>query len=111
MPKTLKRPGKSTSAEVQGITETGVWLWVEQKEYFLPYSLYPWFRGATVAQVLHLIRPGAAHLQWPDLDVDLELASLERPGDFPLVFKGLSVGEAPLDAKRKRAKGKTAAGR
>jgi hypothetical protein len=104
MPKTLKRPGKNTSVEVQGISGLGIWLWVDAKEYFLPFSLYPWFRSGTVEQVFNVTRPKAAHLHWPDLDVDLELAGLERPDDFPLVFQGLSVGDGTAKAPIKKAK-------
>jgi hypothetical protein len=27
------------------------------------------------------------HLYWPDLDVDLDIDSLEHPEDYPLVFR------------------------
>jgi len=30
---------------------------------------------------------GDGHLRWPELDVDLTLASIDRPGDYPLVSR------------------------
>jgi hypothetical protein len=78
--------GKSTSgAEVQDITQTAVWVFVKGKEYMLPFSQYPWFRGARVSEVLNLQLLHGTHLYWPDLDVDLGLEVLERPDRFPLM--------------------------
>ncbi|WP_420886735.1 DUF2442 domain-containing protein [Candidatus Kuenenia stuttgartensis] len=28
-----------------------------------------------------------SHLHWPDLDIDLEIDSLENPEKYPLVYK------------------------
>ncbi|MBI4358666.1 MAG: DUF2442 domain-containing protein [Candidatus Omnitrophica bacterium] len=86
--KSLAR-GKSTSkAEVQNISENGVWLYVSGKEFFLPYEQYPWFKNATVSQICRLRFLRGGHLHWPDLDVDLELESLEHPERYPLVYRG-----------------------
>ncbi len=80
--------GKSTlEAEVQDISRNGVWLYVKSKEYFLSYKIYPWFEAAKVSEVYHLKLLHGNHLYWPDLDVDLELASLEHPEKYPLIYK------------------------
>ena len=34
--------------------------------------------------LLNVERPQPHHLRWPDLDVDLSLASIERPDRYPL---------------------------
>jgi hypothetical protein len=81
-------PGKSTSrAEVQDITRHGIWLYVKGREFFLPFEEYPWFRDAKISAVhnVHLLHQ--FHLHWPDIDVDLDLASLEHPERFPLIAK------------------------
>ena len=81
--------GKSTSAaEVVGISKHGVWLHVRGEEYFLSFRTFPWFRDGTVASVLKVKLLHREHLYWPDLDVDLHVASLEHPEQFPLVAKG-----------------------
>ena len=90
MPKTLRKPGKNTSAEVQGISDHGLWLLVEGREHYLPFSQYPWFQGGTVRQVFNLTRPSGKHLRWPDLDVDLELESLVHPEAYPVVFRAIT---------------------
>ncbi|HAM35313.1 MAG TPA: DUF2442 domain-containing protein [Elusimicrobia bacterium] len=79
-------PGKSISAvEVQDILKHGLWLYVRGEEFFLPYRLFPWFRDAKVSEVYHVTLLHGRHLYWPDLDVDLELASLRNPDKYPLV--------------------------
>jgi hypothetical protein len=81
-------PGKRTSsAEVQDITPHGVWLLAKGREYFLSYGLYPWFKKATVAAAYNVELLHDMHLHWPDLDVDLELESLEAPEKYPLAYK------------------------
>ena len=80
--------GKTTSkAEVQGITSQGIWLFVEDREYFLAYQNFPWFQEARVKEICHLEFSAPHHLYWPDLDVDLELESLEHPERYPLSYK------------------------
>ena len=84
----LHKPGTDTSGtEVVHISSHGVWLYVNGREYFLPYREYPWFRDATLGAVLNVQLLHATHLHWPDLDVDLELDSLEKPDAYPLTYK------------------------
>jgi len=80
--------GQSTSAvEVSHIDMHGVWLCIEDKEHFLPYDEYPWFRDARIKEVLNVTLLHGYHLYWPDLDVDLEIDSLENPQKYPLIFE------------------------
>lgn len=39
----LKR-GKNISASIENITLSGIWLFTGDKEYFLGYENYPWFK-------------------------------------------------------------------
>lgn len=81
-------PGKGTSlAEVQDISRNGIWLLVRGREYFLAYADYPWFQEAKLAEIYNLQFSHGTHLYWPDLDVDLELESLQQPGKYPLVYE------------------------
>ena len=84
--KSLTRGKSISKAKVQDISENGIWLYVSGKEYFLPYEQYPWFKNATVSQICRLRFLRGQHLHWPDLDVDLELESLEHPERYPLVY-------------------------
>ena len=80
--------GKRTSkAEVVNISSQGVWLSVRNKEYFLPYEEFPWFKEANIAAIqdVDLIHGHALH--WKKLDVDLSLDSLEHPEHYPLKYQ------------------------
>lgn len=77
--------------EVSNISAHGIWLISEDKEYFLSYEDFPWFKGATVDQIFHLEEPRAGHLYWPDLDVDLSLDSIKSPERFPLIAKTAKI--------------------
>ena len=84
----LKNHGKSTlSAEVSQISPHGIWLLVSGTEYFLPYADFPWFEKAAVAQIHNVQLIRGFHLRWPDLDVDLDLASLHHLASYPLVYR------------------------
>ena len=79
--------GKSISAvEVQNISTQGIWLYLKEKEYFLSYKDYPWFKDAKVSEIHNVVLHHDVHLHWPDLDIDLELASIEQPEKYPLVY-------------------------
>ena len=80
--------GRTTSdVEVTNIAVHGIWVLVDDQEFFLPYEQFPWFRDAAVSQILTIERPGREHLHWPDLDVDLTLDSIKHPERYPLVSK------------------------
>jgi hypothetical protein len=85
----LPKPGTriSNTAEIQGISSHGIWLYVRGKEYLLPYTSYPWFQQARVADVCRIKLLHDTHLYWPALDIDLELESLEDPEHYPLVYR------------------------
>ncbi|HXH83095.1 MAG TPA: DUF2442 domain-containing protein [Candidatus Tectomicrobia bacterium] len=77
--------GRDTSAvEVANVTPFGFWLLVEGRERFVSFDDFPWFRDATIAELIHVVLPSPHHLYWPDLDIDLAVESLDHPDRFPL---------------------------
>jgi hypothetical protein len=85
---TSPTPAENASpVEIGKIDRHGRWLLVGDKEYFLPYEEFPWFRKATVTQIVNVELLHADHLHWLELDVELSLDSLARPQSFPLIFK------------------------
>ena len=83
-----KKRGKNISkVEVLNISTFGIWLLVKSREYFLPFKHFPRFRGATLSQVQNVELHHGFHLFWPDLDVDLRVASLTNLEKYSLVFK------------------------
>jgi hypothetical protein len=86
------RRGRGTSAvEVGNVSAHGFWLLVGEREHFLSFAEFPWFRDATIAQLTEVELPSAHHLYWPQLDVDLAVASLDHPERYPLV-SGATAG-------------------
>lgn len=80
------RGANTSQIEVTNIDQFGFWLLIRDREYFLPYDNFPWFRKASVDQILHVDLLHEEHLYWPDLDVDLSIESLDAPESFPLIY-------------------------
>ena len=81
-------PGTATSEpEVTNISRHGLWLLLDDRELFLPFEEFPWFKSASVAAILNVERPQSHHLYWPDLDIDLAVESIEHPERYPLKAK------------------------
>lgn len=79
--------GTSTSeVEVLNISTNGIWLYVKGKEHFLSYEDFPWFKDARVSQIHRVRLLHDHHLCWNDLDVDLDLDSLEHLDRYPLKY-------------------------
>ena len=80
--------GPATSeAEVTNISQHGFWLLLDGRELFLPFEEFPWFKQAPVEAIVRLERPTPGHLYWPEIDVDLSVASIEHPERYPLKAK------------------------
>ena len=78
--------GTGTSAvEILNVSPHGFWLMVSEKEYFLDFDRFPWFRRANLEQLFRVELLHREHLYWPDLDVDLDLDRIEHPENYPLV--------------------------
>lgn len=84
--KSSKR-GNYILANVENITRFGIWLYIKEKEYFLNYKDYPYFKNQTIGSILNVRLLHDFHLYWPELDVDLELDNLENPEKYPLKDK------------------------
>ena len=77
----------TSEVEVTQISKHGFWLLLAEKEHFLSFDNFPWFKNASVSAIQNVERLNEHHLYWPDLDVDLTLDSIEEPKQFPLVSK------------------------
>ncbi len=70
--------------EVTNISSHGLWLLSNEKEFFLSYDDFPWFKDKTVNEITKVESFGQGHLYWENLDVDLSLEMIEHPERFPL---------------------------
>lgn len=85
--------GESTSpVEVTNISGFGIWLLVREKEMFLPYDEFPWFKDRTVREIVSVEEPQPGHFYWPELDVDLTEEIIEHPERFPMRAKHITTG-------------------
>ena len=79
--------GKNTSnAEVVHISAHGIWVLVHEKEYFLAYKDFPWFKDASISDIFNVELLHKHHIFWPTLDVDLDLNSIDRLEEYPLIY-------------------------
>ncbi len=72
------------AVEVTNISSNGIWLDAHGRELFLSYDDFPWFKDATVADILNVEEPLAGCFYWPGLDVDLNVGVIERVREYPL---------------------------
>ncbi len=78
--------GRSTfPVEVTNVSAHGFWLFLEERELFVSFVQFPWFRDAAIRAITNVQLPSAHHLYWPDLDIDLAVESIEHPEKYPLV--------------------------
>ena len=80
--------GRSTSAvEVTNVSKHGFWILLGDEELFVPFAEFPWFREAPIGKLTEVELPSPHHLYWPALDIDLAVASIRDPAQFPLVSR------------------------
>ncbi|MDO8446248.1 MAG: DUF2442 domain-containing protein [Deltaproteobacteria bacterium] len=81
----LKTHGKSIEqVEITHISSNGVWLLSLEKELFMSYEDFPWFKDVPLRKILNVEESQPGHFYWPDLDVDLTVEIIEHPERFPL---------------------------
>lgn len=69
------------------INSQGIMISVLGNDYFISYNRLPWMKDAAVRSVLNVRMSGNDAIEWPDLDVDLEIDSLKHPERYPLIMK------------------------
>ena len=87
MSKSEKRGVDTSKVEVTSISPHGFWLLLDDREHFLSFEDFPWFRGVSVEAIGNVQRPQPHHLYWPDAEVDLTVDSIEHPERYPLKAK------------------------
>lgn len=84
----LEPLGNSTlAAEITHISQHGVWILLNDRELFMSFHDFPWFRHASIAAIHAVEWLNPRHLYWPQLDVDLLVESIEQPERFPLLAR------------------------
>jgi len=97
--------GKPISVvEVTNVSKHGFWLLLEERERFLSFEHFPWFRDASIGALCNVELPHPHHLFWPDLDVDVVVESIDHPDHSPLVSRTRPNRRAQ-PTRKKRARG------
>ncbi|MFP4333812.1 MAG: DUF2442 domain-containing protein [Campylobacterales bacterium] len=73
--------------EVTNISKNGFWIFVDDRELFLPFDKFPWFKNSTIDEITDIKREGERHLFWEKLDIDLTVEMIQNPDRYPLVAK------------------------
>lgn len=80
--------GKVTSSvEVTDISIHGIWIFINNKEYFLSFENSPWFRERFVASIFNVVELSPYHFYRPNIDVDLTKGMIENPKRYLLLSK------------------------
>ncbi len=77
----------TSDIEVTNISTHGFWILVKNKEYFLPFDKFSWFKKAKLEEILDVELLHDFHLYWPKLDIDLEISIIESPEKYPSIYK------------------------
>jgi Protein of unknown function (DUF2442) len=95
-------PGASTSpVEVTNVSTHGFWIFVGDRELFVSFKDFPWFRDASIGAITQVELQSPHHLYWPALDVDLAVESIEHPEKYPLVSTRSNKALQPTSRARK----------
>lgn len=102
------RRGKLTSAvEVAHVPKHGFWLLLDERERFVGFERFPWFRDVSIGQLRNVELPHPHRLYWPDLDVDVAVESIDHAERFPLVSHA-RPDRCVQPARKRRARGRCA---
>ena len=71
--------------EITNISNHGLWVLNNDKELFLSYEDFPWFKNKTINDIIKVKGNEQGHLYWENLDIDLSLEMIEYPERFPLM--------------------------
>jgi hypothetical protein len=78
---------RTSGIEVTHVSSHGVWLLADGRELFLSYDDFPWFKDAPIGKIINVEQAAPGHIHWPELDVDVDIKSIDHPEKFPLKAK------------------------
>jgi hypothetical protein len=98
--KSVARGPSISPVEVTNVSTHGFWLFIGERELFVAFRDFPWFKEASIGAITQVELPSPHHLYWPELDVDLAVESIEHPGDLALLAaeRGSLYGTRPRHA-------------
>ena len=95
-------------AEVTNVSAHGFWLFVGERELFVPFTLFPWFRDASIPDDPKLTAAESGHhLYWLDFDIDIAAESDRASREIPARKSGAAqhaAADEPREAQEQVAK-------
>ena len=79
-----KRGIPTSVPEVTHVSAHGIWLLSDDREFFLSFDDFPWFKDASIGKISNVEKLSSGHFYWPDLDVDIGIETIQQPDKFPL---------------------------
>jgi hypothetical protein len=76
----------STNYRLTNIERDGFWILIKGQEFFVPFDRYPAFKQANIDQIFNF-HGDDQDINWPQLDVDIEVDALKHPENYPLIFQ------------------------
>lgn len=74
------------TCEVTSITNKGIWILVNDKEYFIQFKDFPMLTKIPVDKIFAVDFYPPEHLRWDEFDIDIELSSIENAEKYPNIF-------------------------
>lgn len=78
----------TSEVDVTNISSHGICLLAHDRELFLPYDEFPWFKDQLIKVITNVEELSPGHYCWPDIDVDLTDEIIEHPERYPKMAKG-----------------------
>ena len=85
----LAHGNNTLAVEVTNVSAHGLWLFAHDKELFMSYEDFPWFKNQTIESIFNVEEQDSNHFYWPDMMLTLHLESIEHPERFPLKAKNI----------------------
>ncbi len=87
--KILHKHGKDTlKIEITNISTHGIWLLTNNEELFMSFEDFPWFKTASIEEIINVEEVSPEHYYWPKIDIDLTKEIIKNSSKFPLKAKG-----------------------
>ncbi len=93
-----------SNVEVKMVTAEGLYLVVENKEYFAAFVNFPYLADLPASQVFNVEYCGHGHIRWEQADIDLHTKILTHPENYPVRMQTLAVAAAQLGRRGGSAK-------
>ncbi len=71
---------------ITNVSEQGIWLFANGKEYFIAFADYPMLKSIPVQKIFTVKYFHPEHLLWEEFDIDIELSALVNPENYTQVF-------------------------